>query len=224
MVDTSAEKRLAAKVAARTPTDAVVWPGDDGFPEVLLVVIAQGTYGRLTGIDPNRQPITAAGYVLGARPVRGGIGGRSYETAMVVKLGDLPTGPVKATVQTNMQGRLTVLGRPRDDMPLGEKPPWLRMPVEEQILAARTALGLSVTVVAGPHNELWKIEGCPEQLTGPVASWLFGGDYGSWEARARPVFHQERIVTVAMPVHCTAAMGTGWTRPSPRASSGSPAG
>jgi hypothetical protein len=50
-----------------------------------------------------------------------------------------------------------------------------------------------VRVFDGPHNELWEVEGCPERLGGEVAWWLFGGDYGSWGARARPVFRTERV-------------------------------
>jgi hypothetical protein len=110
----------------------------------------------------------------------------------VVKLAELPDGPVVATVQTEMDGRLEVI-EPPAGMPPGEGPPWLRMPVEEQILAARTVLGLRVRVLDGPHNELWAVEGCKEQLCGEVAWWLFGGDYNTWEGRARPVFSARRI-------------------------------
>jgi hypothetical protein len=106
---------------------------------------------------------------------------------MVVKLAELPDGPAVATVQTEMDGRLTVL-TPPSGMPPGEGPPWLRMPVEKQILAARTVLGLRVRVLDGPHSELCAVEGCPEQLDSQAAWWLFGGDHGSWEGRARPVF------------------------------------
>jgi hypothetical protein len=54
---------------------------------------------------------------------------------MVLNLAELPRGPAVATIQTQVNGRLTVL-EPPSGMPLGEGPPWLRTPVEEQILAA----------------------------------------------------------------------------------------
>jgi hypothetical protein len=192
IVGNTAERRLAARVAARVPKDAVLRPVDGGDPTVLIAVVAQGTYGQVTGLDPDRKPTTAQGYVVHARTLRGGIGGWHPDAVMVVKLADLPDGPAVATVQTDMDGRLTVLAPP-GDMPPGESAPWLRMPVEVQILAARTVLGLRVRVFDGPHNELWDVDGCTEQLAGPVAWWLFGGDYGSWEARARPVFSSRRV-------------------------------
>jgi hypothetical protein len=136
--------------------------------------------------------MTAEGYVLEATPLSGGIGGWHQGPVMVVKLGDLPEGPAVATVQTEMDDRLTVR-QPPEGMPAGEVEPWTRMPVEHQILAARTALGLSVEVIDGPHNELWRVQGCPQQLTSEVAWWLFGGEYRSWEGRARPVFRETRL-------------------------------
>jgi N12 class adenine-specific DNA methylase len=190
----SAEQRLLNKVAARIPDDVVHWPSTpDEHPTVLLAYVANGTYGSVSGVDLQRQPITAQGYVIEAQGLRGGYGGWHPGTIMVVELGDLPDGPAVHTVQTDMDARLTVLDPPRPDMPPGEAAPWLRMPVEEQILAARTALGLTVEVRDGPANELWTVQGCPEQLTGEVAWWLFGGKYHSWVGRARPVFHPRRV-------------------------------
>jgi hypothetical protein len=192
IVGDTPERRLTARVAARVPPDAVLQSTRGADPTVLMTVVAQGTYGKVTGLDPDRTPITAQGYVVHARTLRGGIGGWHPDAVMVVTLADLPDGPVVATVQTDLDARLTVLAPP-DGMPPGQSAPWLRMPVEEQILAARTVLGLRVRVFDGPHNELWDVQGCPGQHTSEVAMWLFDGDHGSWEARARPVFSHQRI-------------------------------
>jgi N12 class adenine-specific DNA methylase/predicted RNA methylase len=190
----SPEHRLLDKVAARVPEDVIQPPTTPGgHASVLLSFVANGTYGEVTGLGLQRQPITASGYVIEVHGLRGGHGGWHPGSIIVVKLGDLPDGPVTHTVQTEMDGRLTVLDPPRPDMPAGESAPWLRMPVEEQILAARTALGLSVEVHDGPANELWTVQGCPEQVTGEVAGWLFGGRYHSWHGRARPTFSPKRI-------------------------------
>jgi hypothetical protein len=194
VIELTAEQRLLNKVAARVPADVVQRTDTpDGRPTVLLAFVANGTYGQVTGLDLQRQPITASGYVIEAQGLRGGYGGWHPDTLMLVELGELPDGPVLHTVQTEMDARLTVLDPPRPDMPAGEAAPWLRMPVEEQILAARTALGLRVEVRDGPANELWTVQGCPEQLTGEVARWLFGGRYHSWHGRARPVFRPELV-------------------------------
>ena len=193
-VGPSPEQRLMDKVAARVPEDVVQWPAAEGErPSVLLAFVANGTYGEVTGVDLQRRPTTASGYVIEAQGLRGGYGGWHPGTIMVVELAELPDGPVTHTVQTEMDGRLTVLDPPLPDMPAGQAAPWLRMPVEEQILAARTALGLTVEVRDGPANELWTVQGCPEQLAGEVAWWLFGGRYHSWEGRARPTFSPKRV-------------------------------
>ncbi|MBT8226212.1 MAG: AAA family ATPase, partial [Dactylosporangium sp.] len=190
----SPEQRLMRRAAARVPQDSVLWPSVDGdHPAVRLDSVANGTYGQVTGVDLDRQPITVAGYVMQARALSGGIGGWSRSPVMVVKLGDLPDGPVVHTVQTDPDARLTVRDPPEATMPAGEDAPWLRMSVEEQILSARSVLGLGIEVLDGPHHELWQVEGCPHQLTGEVASWLFDGRYGSWDGRARPAFRPERL-------------------------------
>ncbi|GIF74187.1 hypothetical protein Asi02nite_37050 [Asanoa siamensis] len=191
LFDSSAEARLLQRVAARMPANPVTRT-DDNQPAVLLTAVATGTYGQVHGVDGNGQPITGEGYVLDAKPWRGGIRGRGDDRAVVVRLADLPDGPEATTVQTDVDGRLIVL-QPPEGKPAGEAEPWTRMPQEQQILAARSVLGLAVQVIDGPHNELWRVEGCPEQIGGEVAWWLFGGRYGSWEGRARPVFQQRRI-------------------------------
>src|SRR5205823_3154739 len=96
----SPEQRLMDKVAARVPADVVQWPAADGeHPSVLLAFVANGTYGEVTGLDLNRQPITACGYVTEAQGLRGGYGGWHPGTIMVVELAELPDGPVTHTVQ-----------------------------------------------------------------------------------------------------------------------------
>jgi hypothetical protein len=112
---------------------------------------------------------------------------------MYVKLADRPDGPVVHTIQAAVDARIRVAEPAEADVPAGADRPLLRMPVEEQILAARDGLGLTVEVLDGPNNELWRVEGCPVQLTSEVATWLFGGRYGSWEGRARPVFRPELV-------------------------------
>ncbi|WP_281901540.1 AAA family ATPase [Phytohabitans aurantiacus] len=190
----SAEQRLLQKVAAGIPDNVVQWPSTpDGHPTVLVSFVANGTYGEVSGVDVQREPITARGYVIEAQGLRGGYGGWHPDALIVVKLGETPDGPTVHTVQTEMDARLTVLDPPSPDMPAGEPAPWLRMPVEHQILAARTALGLTIEIRNGPANELWTVEGCPEQITGEVAWWLFGGRYRSWDGRARPVFRPQLV-------------------------------
>jgi hypothetical protein len=188
----SAEERLREQVAAQIPADAILAQAD-GRPAVLLSIVANGTYGEVTGVDLDRRPTTATGYIVDSRGLRGGVGEWHPDTAMYVKLADRPDGPVVHTIQTDLDARIRVAEPAEADGPAGADRPLLRMPVEKQILAVRDALGLSVEVLDGPHSELWRVEGCPEQLTGEVARWLFGGRYGSWEGRAHPVFRPELV-------------------------------
>ena len=185
------ERRMLAKVASRQPAEPI-GVGADGQPTVLVEVVANGTYGTVSGLDIHRNPVTATGYVLSARPLGGGIGGWSQETQIVVELGEHPDGPATHTLQTPTDARLTVLAT-TPGQPASTPRPWLRMPTEHQILAARDVLGLRVEVRDGPVNELWSVEGCPEKLAGEVAWWLFGGSYRSWDGRAQPQFEQRHL-------------------------------
>ena len=188
----SAEERLREQVAAQIPADAILAQAD-GRPAVLLSVVANGTYGEVTGVDLDRRTTTATGYIVESQGLRGGYGGWHPDTVMYVKLADRSDGPVVQTIQAELDARIRVAAPADADVPAGEDVPLLRMPVEEQILAARDALGLTVEVLDGPHNEHWRVEGCPQQLTGEVAGWLFEGLYGSWEGRAHPVFRPELV-------------------------------
>ncbi|MER5608236.1 DUF6884 domain-containing protein [Micromonospora tulbaghiae] len=212
----SAEQRLLERAAARVPADVIEWPPGDvdwpganahPYPRVLARYVANGTYVEAEGVDKRWEPVKATGYVVEAHPLRGGYGGRAPEYMTVVKLADYPTtdpnDPSVRMVQVEPGGRVTVMSGPDSDYS-GVGYPWVRMPVEQQILAAREQLGLSVRVYDGEHNELWEVEGCPEKLTGEVASWLFGGTYYSWEGRPQPMFAAR---------HVAAALRAGRYRP-----------
>ena len=148
----SAEERLREQVAAQIPADAILAQAD-GRPAVLLSVVANGTYGEVTGVDLDRRPTTATGYIVESQGLRGGYGGWHPDTVMYVKLADRPDGPVVHTIQAELDARIRVAAPADADVPAGADRPLLRMPVEEQILAARDALGLTVEVLDGPHNE-----------------------------------------------------------------------
>ncbi|MFG1872101.1 DUF6884 domain-containing protein [Micromonospora arborensis] len=185
----TAEARMLAKVAERIPADAIL-PGPHGNKMVMARWVANGLYATATGVDENWKPVRARGFVLEAHPLRGGHGGKHPDATVVVKLGDRPTTSPTARgvriVQVERDGRVEVVP-PADGRAL------LRTPTELQILEARTRLGLQVEVIDGPHNELWRVEGCKEQIASEVAWWLFGGAYNSWEGRSTPVFRTSRV-------------------------------
>lgn len=194
----SPEERLLEKVAARLPADVIEWSAGDGddHPRVLARYVANGVYVEATGVDEKWQPVTAEGYVVEAHPLSGGYGGKAPEYMTLLMLADditaKPTDPGVRMVQVEPGGRVTALWGPHGKHQ-GVGYPWLRMPVEQQILAAREQLGLAVRVYDGPANELWEVEGCPEKLTGEVASWLFEGKCHSWEGRPEPRFEARHI-------------------------------
>ncbi|WP_053065359.1 DUF6884 domain-containing protein [Micromonospora sp. RV43] len=185
----NAEARMLAKVAERIPAD-VILPGPHGNSMVMARWVANGLYATAIGVDENRKPVRASGFVVEAHPLRGGYGGWHPDATVVVKLANLPTtsptAPGVRMVQVERNDLVEVVP-PADGRPL------LRMPTELQILEARTRLGLSVEVVDGPANELWRVEGCPEQIASEVAWWLFGGTHNSWEGRSTPVFRASRV-------------------------------
>lgn len=182
------------KAAARIPADAVDTTG--ALPTVLARWVALGTYVTATGFDEHGDPITATGYIVEASGARDGYGGRLRGAINLLYLSDEPdnerfylrgaTGR-RQMVQIPEHGRVQVATPPAGAHP-GTAYPWLRMPVEHQILSARHTLGLEVEIRPGPANELWRVQGCSEQLSTTVAEWMFAGKYTVWAQRSHPRF------------------------------------
>jgi hypothetical protein len=182
------ETKVLAQAAARRPADAVT-VDEQGRSLVLASQVAIGVFGRITGRLDSGKTITVDGYVLEVGRPRA----RNTEDPIWLRMQKHDEmGRSKGWINVPADARITVLDPP-DDGPAAEPAPYLRMSEEEQILAARKVLGLNVEVFAGPHNELWRVEGCDEKISGEVAWWLMGGTYGTWKGRARPLFRSSAL-------------------------------
>lgn len=155
--------------------------------------IAWGTYGAVTGVDADHQPVTTEGYIVHDRYLTGGLAGRYPAGQFAVYLCNHLDGQATdaEVVCIDPDAVVTVLAAP-DGQPAGEPAPWTRMPIEEQVLLAGELAGTPVTIAPGPPNALYQLGDDAPTALSRVADYLLAYGYSGSVGHARPVLHPNR--------------------------------
>ncbi len=164
-------------------------------PPLALIPVGQvawGTYGAVTGVDRNHEPVTAAGYIISDHYVTGGLAGQYPAGQIAVRLAVHPAETsADSVVYADPDAVVTVLPAP-DGKPAGEVAPWTRMPIEQQVIEAGELAGLPVTVVDGPAGPLYQVGDDNPTALSRVADYLLACGYAHSLGHARPLLHPNR--------------------------------
>jgi hypothetical protein len=160
--------------------------------------VAWGTYATVDGVDVAGQELRVCGYVVATWPVRGGLGGLTGTAMVRVSMAEgRDPSEVTETVDVPPDAVLIACDPPAG-WPSGERLPCRRMPLEDQILAAREVLGLDVTVTDnGFGMQLYQLPGLPPMVVSKAADHLLEAGFRGSLGLARPVFRKTLVADLA---------------------------
>lgn len=183
----------AMRQAVTEQLELVTPAGDQGIGWVPVDDVAWGTYGSVTGWDTERQPWAETGYIIHSHPLPGGIGGGGADRIAVYFAG-LPTlGPDVADVLYVAPATVVTVLTPPPGLPAGAAAPWRRMPIEQQVAAAATQVGIRLRVHPGDPNPLYQLDDDDPTALSRVADYLLAGGHAQSLGRARAIPHPNRV-------------------------------
>jgi hypothetical protein len=182
----------AIRAAVSEQLELLTTGGEQGIGWIPADDVAWGTYGSVTGCNPEQETYTGTGYIIHTHPLPGGLGGHGA-TRIALYLAALPNSTVlDADVIYALPTAVVTVLTPPLGLPAGTPAPWQRMPIEEQITEVAAQLGLTLRVVPADPNPLYQIGDDEPTALSRVADYLLAGGHAHSLGRARPLPHPNR--------------------------------